>query len=35
LDDLSIDDSGVPKSPTTTVLELYMLLGPSGYVWWN
>jgi hypothetical protein len=35
LNDLSIGDRGVLKSPTTTVLDSYMPLGPSEYVWWN
>jgi hypothetical protein len=35
LDDLTIGDRGILKSPTTTVLSLYVFLGSSEYVWWN
>jgi hypothetical protein len=36
LDDLSIGDRGVLKSPTTTVFwSLYMLLSPLVYVSWS
>jgi hypothetical protein len=35
LDDLSIDDTGVLKSPTATLLKSICVLSPSEYVWWN
>jgi hypothetical protein len=35
LDDLSIGDGVVLKSPLPLCWGLYMLLGPSEYVWWN